>query len=145
MSSIMASLKFIGKFDLLTGFQINSKLTVFNSYLKPNSGRLAVISFHSLEDRIAKSHFHEVDLNMTNDEGASLARAGSSLAKKKQNTLSSKFRMNAGSYDLDRFNEMVKRAWLPLTKKVILPTDGEVKLNPRARSAKLRVAIKTQN
>jgi 16S rRNA C1402 N4-methylase RsmH len=62
--------------------------------------------------------------------------------KKKLNTLSYKFRMNTGSNNLEEFNTMITRAWLPVNKKVIVPTDEEVELNPRSRSAKLRVAEK---
>lgn len=62
--------------------------------LKPK-GRIAIISFHSLEDRIVKNFFRD---------------------------------------NKDKF-EIV-------TKKPIIPTREEVLENPRARSAKLRVAIK---
>ena len=64
--------------------------------LKPG-GRLAVISFHSLEDRIIKNFLKE---------------------KAKENILKI------------------------LTKKPIKPSLGEIKINPRSRSAKLRAAQK---
>lgn len=60
-------------------------------------GRLAVISFHSLEDRIAKNFFREM---------------------KKEGRLEI------------------------LTKKPIVAGEEEIKLNPRARSAKLRAIVK---
>ncbi|OHA91711.1 MAG: 16S rRNA (cytosine(1402)-N(4))-methyltransferase [Candidatus Zambryskibacteria bacterium RIFCSPHIGHO2_01_FULL_44_22b] len=82
---------------------VNSELDALESglqkgfdILKP-SGRFAVISFHSLEDRIVKNFFRES------------AREG-------------KARL--------------------ITKKPIIPTDEEVKDNPRSRSAKLRVVEK---
>jgi 16S rRNA (cytosine1402-N4)-methyltransferase len=62
-----------------------------------SGGRWAVLSYHSLEDRMVKRAFQQ------------LAREGS-------------FRL--------------------LTKKVIQPTEAEVRANPRARSAKMRVAEK---
>ena len=64
--------------------------------LKPQ-GKLAVISFHSLEDRIVKNFFKE--------------------------------HAQEGRLKI-------------LTKKPITPTNQEIKINPRSRSAKLRVAIK---
>jgi len=62
-----------------------------------SKGKILVISFHSLEDRIIKNFFKE--------------------QKKK------------GSLEI-------------VNKKVIKPSPEEIKVNPRARSAKLRVAIK---
>ncbi len=61
-----------------------------------SGGRVAIISFHSLEDRIVKHRFRE-------------------LAKEGKITL--------------------------ITKKPIIPSDEEIKINPRARSAKLRICI----
>lgn len=65
--------------------------------LLAESGRIAVISFHSLEDRIVKNYFREME----------------NLNKLKI-----------------------------LTKKPIIPSQEEIKINPRSRSAKLRAAQK---
>lgn len=81
--------------------------------LKPG-GRLVVVTFHSLEDRIVKNFL--VD---------------SSGAKQVS-------RYIPAQIDNDANFEI-------LSKKPILPSDGEVKTNPRARSAKLRAAIRTKN
>lgn len=37
---------------------------------------------------------------------------------------------------------MLKKNWQPINKKVILPTSEEILINPRSRSAKLRVGLK---
>jgi 16S rRNA (cytosine1402-N4)-methyltransferase len=73
-----------------------------------SSGRIGVMSFHSLEDRIVKNIFKEA-----------------SFMPKKA--------MQAGMVPLLKL----------LTKKPIVPTLKEIRLNPRSRSAKLRFAMKT--
>ncbi|XP_047972616.1 ribosomal RNA small subunit methyltransferase H [Salvia hispanica] len=90
-------------------------------------GRLAVISFHSLEDRIVKQAF--LDIINRSDDGA------------KQLNHSEK---------LDSYKE--KEAWVKqivqgkdaniLTKRPVTPSESEERLNPRSRSAKLRVIEK---
>ena len=77
--------------------------------LKPG-GRAAIISFHSLEDRMVKQFFR----NGTFDEQDSHNPYGTTTVK----TL----RM--------------------VTKKPVTPTAAELRENPRARSAKLRIAEK---
>jgi 16S rRNA (cytosine1402-N4)-methyltransferase len=80
--------------------------------LKPG-GRLAVVSFHSLEDRIVKLFL--------NDRSAT----------------------SAGS----RHRPEVARAtptFNILTRRVVTPDDTEIAQNPRARSAKLRAAERTE-
>jgi len=77
-------------------------------------GRLAVISFHSLEDRIVKNLFKEVCPD-------------------------SKVHKNKYAKEV----ETVPAGTLqPLTKKPIIASENEQKLNPRSRSAKLRVLYK---
>jgi 16S rRNA (cytosine1402-N4)-methyltransferase len=77
--------------------------------LKPG-GRVAVISFHSLEDRIVKQFFRDG----TFQENDNLNPFGTTTAKT--------FRI--------------------ITRKPVTPTAAELKRNPRARSAKLRIAEK---
>jgi 16S rRNA (cytosine1402-N4)-methyltransferase len=77
--------------------------------LKPG-GRLAVITFHSLEDRIVKDVF-----------------------RRESRTV----RAQPGFGDQQEIFEARVRL---VNKEPITPTDAEVKANPRARSAKLRVA-----
>jgi 16S rRNA (cytosine1402-N4)-methyltransferase len=79
--------------------------------LKPE-GRLAVVSFHSLEDRIVKTFL----------TGRSETRGGSRHAPEVKRP-SPTFRV--------------------LTKRPVVADEAEVSRNPRARSAKLRVAERT--
>ena len=96
-----------------------------------------------------KGHFHEVDLNLLNEEdfetnGGGESGKKSTITKKKFNRLSNKFKMNSCRTNIETFNSLVSKMWIPLSKKVILPSDEEIKMNARSRSAKLRVAIKNE-
>lgn len=73
-------------------------------------GRLCVISFHSLEDRIVKSAIHERENGCTCPREAPVCTCG--------------------------FVQTLKS----VTRKPITPGGEELELNPRSRSAKLRVA-----
>lgn len=77
-------------------------------------GRLAVVTFHSLEDRIVKAFFVE--------------RAG---------------RTPAGSRHLPPVEKGKAPTFQMLFNGARAPTEAEVEANPRARSAKLRAAVRT--
>ena len=79
--------------------------------LRPG-GRLAVISFHSLEDRIVKDFFHRESKDWLNPPYEKI-------------------------YEVERYAKLKE-----ITRKPITPSAGEIEINPRARSAKLRVAEK---
>jgi 16S rRNA (cytosine1402-N4)-methyltransferase len=92
--------------------EVAAALDAAERMLKPG-GRLAVISFHSLEDRIVKTFLAE------------------------------RSRIVAGS----RHQPEVPRvapSFAALTRKPVTADDDEVSANPRARSAKLRAAERTQ-
>jgi 16S rRNA (cytosine1402-N4)-methyltransferase len=93
--------------------ELERGLAAAEAVLKPG-GRLAVVTFHSLEDRIVKNFMRE--------------RAGLTPG---------------GSRHLP---EVARRApSLHLAdKKPVEPGEAELTRNPRARSAKLRVAIRTE-
>ncbi|KAF5207530.1 Ribosomal rna small subunit methyltransferase h [Thalictrum thalictroides] len=92
-------------------------------------GRLAVISFHSLEDRIVKQTFLDI-VNMSNGEGAE--------------ALSSVLRLDsyAGKEETWVKQRVSGRNGIILTKRPITPSEEEESLNYRCRSAKLRVIEK---
>jgi 16S rRNA (cytosine1402-N4)-methyltransferase len=85
-------------------------------------GRLVVISFHSLEDRIVKRFIRD-------------AVAGSSGDESKATELPSRFSRLAAVTPRNTILKVVSRHF---------PSDEEVDMNPRARSAVLRVAEKCQ-
>lgn len=112
--------------------------------MKPNTGRLAVLTFHSLEDRIVKSHFNDVSLLSSSDDTSAVEMTTSRQKLKlmeKEASRRNKFSLNR-IMNVDGFERDVRKLWTPLNKKVILPTDDEIHANPRSRSAKLRVAVK---
>jgi len=81
---------------------VKETLPIMVKLLAPG-GRLAIITFHSLEDRIVKRYFSGV----------------------------------AG----DRYDTDIRL----LTKKPVIPSQNELVLNPRSRSAKLRAVAKIKN
>lgn len=79
-------------------------------------GRVAVVTFHSLEDRIVKNYFRQA--------------AG---------------RVAGGSRHRPAIVQMTVPKLCLINTKAITPSDDECKINPRARSAKLRVAEKVSH
>ena len=93
-----------GELDVL-----KTGISKMNSVLK-EGGRICIITFHSLEDRIVKEAFREL-----NKECICPPEIPICVCDKKKEL------------------EIV-------TKKPIIPNDEEIEKNPRARSAKLRIA-----
>lgn len=96
--------------------EVNGELDVLRSgleaairWLAPG-GRIAVISYHSLEDRIVKDVFRRMSQGCTCPPDLPVCVCG---------------------------NEPILKT---ITRKPILPSSGEIQRNPRSRSAKLRVA-----
>lgn len=97
---------------------VNDELAVFENslnqaieLLNPN-GRISVITFHSLEDRICKAAFKQASETPELPPGLPIIP--------------------------DEFKPILKM----ITRKPILPTEDEIEQNNRARSAKLRIAEK---
>lgn len=100
-----------------------------------SKGRIAAITFHSLEDRIVKNFFRREDINPP-----TLSRSVESREKdlKLLYTPAEKpqgIREGGG----------IKENFTVITKKPIRPSLEEIKLNPRSRSSRLRVYEKNEN
>ncbi|MCL6471650.1 MAG: 16S rRNA (cytosine(1402)-N(4))-methyltransferase RsmH [Firmicutes bacterium] len=80
-------------------------------WLRPG-GRLVIISYHSLEDRVAKDVINEFSRGCICPPGLPVCNCGCKAQLK------------------------------PITKKVVRPTPSEIADNPRAESARLRAAEK---
>lgn len=95
--------------------EVNGELDVLRSFLEQSvklldkGGRLAILTYHSLEDRLVKNF------------------------------------MKFGNFEGEPRKDFFGRIDAPLkqlTSKPIVPSDDEIAVNPRSRSAKLRVAEK---
>jgi len=92
--------------------ELNAALAAAEQVLRPG-GRLAVVSFHSLEDRIVKQFLR--------DASGSLANASRHLPQ-------------AAPAQAPTFEQVAK---------ALRPGEAELARNPRARSATLRAAVRT--
>lgn len=96
--------------------EVNAELDAITPVIKAaaanlkESGRIAIISFHSLEDRIVKQTYKELSRGCTCPRDFPVCVCGNKPTIKE------------------------------ITRKPILPSEEELTANPRARSAKLRVA-----
>ncbi|MDR2971586.1 MAG: 16S rRNA (cytosine(1402)-N(4))-methyltransferase RsmH [Bacteroidales bacterium] len=98
--------------------EVNAEIDALQSLFEQSidalkmGGRIAIISYHSLEDRLVKNFF----------------KTGNAEGKLHKD-----------------FYGNPKTPFKLITKKAILPTPQEIEQNPRARSAKLRIAEKITN
>jgi 16S rRNA (cytosine1402-N4)-methyltransferase len=109
--------KFLARVYQALRIQVNSEMEALGEmlkqtadYLKPG-GRLVVITYHSLEDRMVKNYMRSGNLE--------------------------------GKIDKDFYGN-VRSPWKLVNRSVITPTEEEIKVNNRARSAKLRIAERTE-
>lgn len=108
--------KYLAKVYQALRIEVNGELDALEEMLKQAmdvlkpGGRLVVITYHSLEDRIVKNFFKS-------------GNAG-------------------GIVDKDAIYGHINHNFELVNRKVIVPSDEEIAANPRARSAKLRVAEK---
>ena len=112
----MKEKKYLAKVYQALRIEVNGELDALEEMLgqvmevlQPG-GRLVVITYHSLEDRIVKNFL----------------KSGNS----------------AGREDKDLVFGRVARHFELVNRKVIVPSEEEIACNPRARSAKLRIACR---
>ncbi len=96
--------------------EVNEELSIISDTIKAAcqslaiGGRIAIISFHSLEDRIVKNAFRDLSVNCICPPEFPVCRCSNRAELK------------------------------VITRKPLCPSDQELEANPRSRSAKLRVA-----
>ncbi len=96
--------------------EVNDEIGALQTFLEASlevlktDGRLVVISYHSIEDRLVKN----------------IIKTGNTKGEVHQD-----------------FYGNIERPFTPYNKGVITPTEEEIKRNPRARSAKMRVGIRS--
>lgn len=93
--------------------QVERGLNAAVNLLRPG-GRLAVISFHSLEDRLVKTFFREMSRECTCPPGRPICDCGA------------------------------KPVLQLVTRKAVKASETEIATNPRSRSARLRVAARVE-
>lgn len=107
--------KYLAKVFQALRIETNQEMDVLHEFLEQSiellkpGGRLVVITYHSLEDRMVKNFIKSGDFS--------------------------------GKQEKDFFGN-VESPLMAVNRKVIVPSDDEIERNPRARSAKLRIAEK---
>lgn len=110
-------------------FQLESVLPQTINLLK-TGGRLVIISFHSLEDRIVKN-FLKNESNPTEK-----------FNKIFNNKYTKQIPINLLQQNENIQNMQINNATIKLISKAVKPTENEILDNPRARSSILRIAEK---
>jgi 16S rRNA (cytosine1402-N4)-methyltransferase len=96
--------------------EVNGEMEALQEFLQQSAdvlnprGRLVVITYHSLEDRLVKNFL--------------------------------KFGNFEGKPEKDFYGNIIAPLE-PVNRKIVTPTEAEIERNPRARSAKLRIAQRT--
>lgn len=104
--------------------ELNNGLEAARYFLKAG-GRCVALTFHSLEDRIVKRHFHGIVMESKFNMGAS-----------------AHYRNSLRIHSLQDVTAMTEKKWTPISRKVATPSYAGSLQNPRVRSTKLRGAIK---
>ena len=108
--------QFFAKIFQSLRIEVNNELTELTTLLNQSTemmkpkGRIAIIAYHSLEDRLVKNFLN----------------TGNVL----------------GKIEKDAYGNIL-RPFVPLQKKPFVPSPAEICINPRARSARLRIGVRT--
>jgi len=108
--------KYLSKIFQALRIEVNDEINALKEFLEQSAdvltkgGRLAVISYHSLEDRLVKNFL----------------RTGKT----------------EGELEKDIYGNIINVPFNSLTKKPATPSEEEINRNPRARSARMRIAEK---
>ncbi|KAG1700079.1 putative methyltransferase-like protein 15 [Nymphon striatum] len=106
--------------------EVEYGIEVAHKYLKEN-GIIVALSFHSLEDRVVKKNFNEINMEETTSKH-----------------FNQNYKNACKTFTPGEMSSILAKKWRVLTKKPIVPTIEEIKLNSRSRSAKLRAAQKVK-
>ncbi|XP_069037629.1 12S rRNA N4-methylcytidine (m4C) methyltransferase [Lepisosteus oculatus] len=110
--------------------ELHAGLQAARAFLRPG-GRLAVLTFHSLEDRLAKRFLRGEDVAGPRSRSVrqKIRQGGREAGEEEEEEEEEEEPTRAGG-------------WSQLQKKVMTPRPQDVEENPRGRSAKLRAAQK---
>lgn len=104
--------------------ELNYGIILADKYLKIG-GKLITLSFHSLEDLIVKRHI----TGHTHDGNPHISPLRYT---------------NFGLPSEEQTDPSTNTNWVSLSKHVMVPSQEEIEMNPRSRSAKMRAAIKVK-
>lgn len=110
--------KFFARIFQALRIEVNNEIETLKDFLKQSTsllkpgGRLVVISYHSLEDRLVKNFMKSGNFE--------------------------------GNIEKDFYGNVIA-PFKSITRKPIVPSEKELEINPRSRSAKLRIAERTHD
>jgi len=105
-------------------------------------GRFVVMSYHSLEDRRVKSLMRTGKLHQSDQDEIIEPVAPRRSKNKFKADITDDIEQSESKFVQSSSGS--NNPWRSVTKRAIIPTDAEIALNRRARSAKLRVADQMQ-
>lgn len=110
--------KFFARIFQALRIEVNNEMETLKDFLKQSTtllkpgGRLVVISYHSLEDRLVKNFMKSGNFE--------------------------------GKIEKDFYGNVIA-PFKSITRKPLVPSEKELEINPRSRSAKLRIAERTRD